>query len=100
MTRMHLAVFCLLSLLSTKERWFINGADTLAAGSYASSSISKSFAVVHAMVAEVEAIVGDFNCSNNWSNELLSELFVMLSFSLLLLTSKLSNFLLSNRVRE
>ena len=68
----------------------MNVADTLVAESYASSSLSKSCAVVCGVAAELEAIVGDFNCSNNWSNELLSELFVMLSFSLLLLTSTLS----------
>jgi hypothetical protein len=36
-------------------------------------------------LAVATLIVGDFNCSNNWSIELLSELFEILSFSLLFL---------------
>ena len=91
-TRMHLAFFCL-SLFSTRERWFINGAVDLVARLYMSSSLSKSFAVVVGVVVVVVVvvlavatlIVGDFNCSNNWSIELLSELFEILSFSLLFL---------------
>lgn len=89
---MHLAFFCLsLTLFSTRERWFINGVVDLVARLYMSSSLSKSFAVVVVVVvlvvvlAVATLIVGDFNCSNNWSIELLSELFEILSFSLLFL---------------